>query len=305
MKLFIAPFAALGILFGTTANAAETPETILIRSALDSQKFGMRIGNAELVLSAYAEDFVAYDGNSTADPRGWYVLFEDYDTFAQNMTADLQTHRYELERTVPFIQVLEKKAMVTTVDSGLVVDRQSGASKKLKSQSFWIFTKFEEEDKWLATALVQNLGDTTAGPRRSSDNHAEIIDVLQREQEGWKSGSASTIAGLFSEDFIGYGGYDTYKPATWKIIFGGTEDLEKWLDRRLAHTTYSLNRQVVYTNVGAKGREALALTKEEVSVAHNSGPAKHSRQRYVLWTMSKSSGSWKVTNMLFDLGLSN
>ena len=295
---------ALSVLLAA-AHAAETPETILIRSALESQKFGLRIANSELVLSAYAENFVVYDGNSTADPRGWHVLYEDRDAYAQTLTTDLQANRYELERIVPFIQVHEKKAMVTTIDSGLVIDRNSGASRTLKSKSFWLFAKFEEQDKWLATAMVQDLGDTTAGPRRKSDNAAEVIEILQREQEGWQNGSSGAISGLFDEEFTGYGGYGKHKPTLWKIVFGNTESLEKWLDKRLAQTSYTLDRQVLYTHMGTGGREALALTQEKVSVAHESGPVKHSKQRYVLWTLSKRSGSWKITNMLFDLGLTD
>ena len=94
-----------------------------------------------------------------------------------------------------------------------------------------------------------------------------------------------------------------FKPASYKIAFSGSEELGKWLDKRLPYVQYDLDRKVLHTAIGPNGDEALAVTHEKVAVEHVKGPAKHHKERYVFWTLSRRSGSWKVTNMVFDLGL--
>ena len=79
--------------------------------------------------------------------------------------------------------------------------------------------------------------------------------------------------------------------------------MEKWLDKRLPYVQYDLDREVLHAALGPKGSEALAVTRETVAITHAKGPAKHSKDRYVLWTLSRRSGTWKVTNMLYDLGI--
>ena len=126
-------------------HAAETPETLLIRQSLGNDKFGHRRGDVDLALSTYAENFVAYEGHNSADPRSWSVLHEDRAGFAQALATDLKTNRYDMERAVPFVLVLEKKAIATTLDSGQVVDLQSSAARPLKVQRLWTFSKTEEK----------------------------------------------------------------------------------------------------------------------------------------------------------------
>ena len=301
MKKLINLCLLAAVFAGTAIHAAETPETLLIRRSLDNDKFGYRRGDLELALSAYADNFVVYQGNNTADPRGWSVLHEDKEAFAQALATDFEKYRYEIERTVPLITVREKKAIAATLDSGLVINRQTEASQPLKVRCFWTFNKVEDE--WLATALVHDLGDTTAGPHLDSADAAAIIDLLQREEEGWEQGDAGGIVDLFDAEFIGYDGVETSAPATWKILFSNAAELDKWLSKRLAHTTYKIDRKVLYTAVGKDDKEALALTREKLTTGYESGPVEHRKNRYVLWTLSQRSGSWKITNMLYNLGL--
>ena len=282
------------------AHAAETPETILIRQALSNDISGYRRADAELALKTYGEHFVAYQGHANGDPRAWTVLHEGRDALAEQMNNDLKARRYEVTRTIPFILVRTTHAIVTSIDSGQVVDRTSGESTPIRIQRLWTFLK--TEDDWQATAMVADLGDSLL-PATSSGANGDITDLLQRESQAWEGGNPSDILGFFDEHFTGYDGRTTFKPATWKIAFSGAEEMEKWLDRRLPYAKYNLDRKILHATVGSSGNEALAVTRETVAVTHSKGPAKHQKDRYVLWTMSRRSGSWKITNMLFDLGL--
>ena len=288
-------------LLAPAAQADETPETILIRQSLDNDKLGRRRGDVELILSAFTDQVVVYDAHHSPDPRAWSVVCEDLPEFTATVKADLEAHRYDIERSVPFIHVRAGKAMVTTIDSGQVVDRRTGASQYARIQGFWTFIK--QEDKWLVTAFVHDLGDTITTIPGTGTIDPDVSTLLQQEEEGWEKGSAGAIAGLFDPEFIGYDGYNQLLPAQWKIIFSNAAELEIWLKKRLEHTRYTIDRQVVYTRLSNKGRQALALTREKVSTAYKSGSATHSLERYVLWTLSRQGGSWKITNMLYDLGL--
>lgn len=299
-KSIYLPLAVLFLLAAGTCPG-ETPETILIRSSLGNDLSGHRRADADLVLSAYYEDFAAYQGNGNNDPRAWSVLHEDLDSFTQALNADLQAHRYETERTLPFIHVLAKKAMVTSLDSGKVVDRQSGAVQNVRIRRFWILRKVEDE--WLITGLVEDIGDSLLAFPQTGAPSAEIVALLEREEEGWKEGNAGSIASIFDEEFIGYDGYDTNDPITWKIVFSDAEDLETWLDKRLQNTTYDLDRQVLYTTISPSNREALALSREKLSTQYENGDVTHSLDRYVLWTLSRQSGNWKITNVVYNIGL--
>lgn len=281
-------------------RAGETPETILIRQTLSNDIAGYRRADAELALNTYDEHFVAYRGHGNGDPRAWTVLHESRDALQSQMAADLQTYRYEVTRTIPFIAVRTTHAIATTIDSGQVVDRQSGVATPVQNQRLWILLK--TEDDWLATAMVADLGDTLL-PTSEPSTNGDIAELLARESQAWEEGSASGILGLFDEHFTGYDARATFKPATWKIAFSGTEEMEKWLDKRLPYVQYDLDRKLLHAAVS--GDEALAVTRETVAITHVKGPAKHQKERYVLWTMSRRSGSWKITNMLYDLGLTD
>ena len=296
-------YLPLAFLFLSAAGACfgETPETILIRSSLGNDLSGHRRADAELVLSAYHEEFVAYRGNGNNDPRAWSILHEDLNSFTQALNADLQAYRYETERTLPFIHVRLKKAMVTSLDSGKVVNRQSGAVQDVRIRRFWTLRKIEEE--WLITGLIEDIGYSLLAFPQAGTPSAEIVSLLDREQQGWKENRAGSISSLFDEEFIGCDGYDTNDPITWKIVFSSAEDLETWLDKRLQNTTYDLDRRVIYTAVSPSNRKALAVSREKLSTRHKNGDVTHSLDRYVLWTLSRRSGNWKITNVVYNIGL--
>lgn len=283
-------------------HSAETPETILIRQALSNNISGYRRANSELALETYDERFVAYQGHANGDPRAWNILHENRDALADHMVTSFKTQRYDVTRTIPFIAVRTTHAIATTIDSGQVVDRQSGEITPVLAQRLWVLLK--TEDKWLATAMVADLGDSLL-PAADTATNSDIAELLRRESEAWATGNPSGILGLFDEHFTGYDARLTFKPATWKIAFSGTEEMEKWLDKRLPYVQYTLDRKLLHAAVGPSGNEALAVTRETVAVTHSKGPTKHQKERYVFWTMSRRSGSWKITNMLFDMGLAD
>lgn len=284
--------------FAAPSRAGETPETLLIRQALANDISGYRRADAELALKAYHPHFVAYQGHANGDPRAWTVLHENRDAFASQLAADVSTQRYEVVRTVPFIAVRATHAIATSLDSGRVVNRQTSEAALVAVRRFWTFLK--EEDDWLATAMVADLGDTLL-PVAGAPANGEIAQLLQSESQAWEAGSG--ILGFFDANFTGYDALGAFKPASYKIAFSGSEELEKWLDKRLPYVQYDLDRKVLHTAVGPAGTEALAVTREEVAVEHVKGPAKHDKERYVLWTLSRRTGSWKITNMVFDVGL--
>jgi len=293
--LTLPPFAGKG-------HAGDTPETLLIRQSLANDISGYRRSNTELALKTYGQHFVTYQAHANGDPRAWTVLYESRDALADQMASDLKTWRYEVTRTVPFVNVRGNHAIATSIDSGQVIDRQSGVSTPVDLQRLWIF--FKSENTWLATAMVTDLGDSLL-PATSTASKGEITEFLQRESKSWEEGSALNILELFDEHFTGYYTQDTFQPSTWKIAFNGTEEMEKWLEKRLPFVHYALERQVLHSAIGPSGDEALAVTRETVAVTHINGPAKHQKERYVFWTMSRRSGSWKITNMLYDLGLAD
>jgi hypothetical protein len=295
------PIITALLLFAAAAHAGETPETILIRRTLGNDLSGHRRADTELVLSAYHQDFVAYQGNANADPRAWSILHEDLAAFTQALEKDLAAYRFETERTLPFIHVRSTKAMITSIDSGQVVDRRTRTAQTIKVRRFWTLAK--AEDGWLITAMVEDLGDSALAVKPEESRIDEIVGILQREEQAWESGSVDAVAGLYAEEFIGYDGYGTIRPETWKIVFSDAEELERWLGKRLDRSTYQLDREVVFTRMGTSRREAVALTREKVSTAHEKGDVIHSTERYVLWTLSRRSGDWKITNLCYDLGL--
>jgi hypothetical protein len=281
-------------------RADETPETLLIRQALDNDKFGRRRGEVDLALSAFAPQVVVYAGQRSADPRAWQVLYEDRETFKGAVEQDLRANRYEIERQVPYIHVRGKKALATTLDSGQVVERAGGTTRPFRSECVWYFAKFE--DKWLATGVVLEIGDELPAPAPGRGAE-QIAEVLREEEEGWERGSAGGLTGLYDEDFIIMDAGGLLRPEKWVLLLGVSEELEKWLDKRLQRTHYQLERQVVHTYLSPGGREALALTREQVAATYESGPAGHQLERWVLWTLSRRSGSWKITSALYRLGL--
>jgi hypothetical protein len=297
MRLFL--FLIL-ICAPAAVQGAETPETILIRQTLDADKFGRRRGSAEMVNEIVAERFVSYDAQDNADPRSWKINHANASSYGQDVEASLKKERYDIERFVPFLHVRGLEAFVTTLDSGQVVDRQSGTTRPYTMRRLWFFSK--AEDKWLATAVVENLGMAgQAGASQTPD--PGVVTFLKEEESAWNNGNPGALSGLAAEGFVGYDGNDALAPAKWIILFSGNDEWESWLNRRLEHTSYKLERSVLSATTSSDGNEAVAVTRDQLSVSHAAGPATHTRQRHVLWTLSRRSGSWQVTNMLYNIGL--
>ncbi len=304
VRCFGAGAMMVGIL-GMQARAAETPETILIRKTIDNEKFAKRRGNAEQMLESYIEEVAVYEGHGTIDPRGWTVLHESRSDLGRSLPIQLQAKRFDFDRVMPFILVLvpqHEKAIATTIDSGVVIDKATGKSEPLFEERLWFFDKIDDE--WLVSGYVQNLGDsTTVGIIRPFDPVPELNELLEQEKEAWEQGSPGSIAGFYTEKMAAYSGEKEVKPATWKIIFGHTEDWESWLTKRLGNATYEIDRSVVYATLGDNGQEAVAVTRETVTTKYDKGPAEHSLDRYVLWLASRKGGSWKINHVFYDLGL--
>ena len=299
MKLLLLVLATLE-LSAAALYAGETPETILIRQALGNDLAGRRRGDTEVALSAYAENFVAYDAAQSVDPRQWKILHEDLDSYQAALQTDLKAKRYDIERFVATIQVRGDKATATTMDSGSVVQRQGGERQPLRREQFWTFLK--KEGKWLITAQVQQLGteEPALPPRQAPDG--DLAALLQREEEAWDEGSTG-LADLFAKDFVCFDAADKTQPSTWTIIFGSEEEWRNWLDKRFQNTSYTVERQILHTALGPQGQEGLALSRDRFVATHANGPEEHTREQYVLWFLSQRDGSWKVTNMLYGLGL--
>ena len=295
---FIAVLVALNF-FGSLAWAAETPETILIRQVLSTERFGYRRGNADVAIQAYADHVVVYEGHRSADPRGWTIIRENRAALARALAADFEHRRYDLNRTVLFVLARNDKAIVATQDSGLVIDRQSGTSRPLDIYRLWTFTK--DDDDWLAASVFQNIADTTAIASAPAASATEIAALLEREAEAWQSKDIGAIVAAIDEDFVACDAYHLMDRTKWRIAFSDAEEFEDWLKKRLAHANYTIDRRVIYTHLGENGLTALAVTQETVSVSHEKGSAIHSMERYVFWGLGRRSGTWKITQVLANL----
>jgi len=298
-SLFVA--ALLLLPMGLSRAGGETAETVLIRQAIEKDRTGRRRGDAELATSVYAENFVAYAGHNLIDPVGWTVQHENPESYRASLGEVLQRTRYDIRRSVTFLHVWKEKAMVTTVDSGWVVDRASGGKSEYASTSFWMFHKDGED--WLVTGLIEALGDTTAGPHPGTGAapDADIAALLEEEAKGWRDGDATAILSCFGDDFTGYEGFFSSNPALWYIILENAEEMDEWLEDRLPLVDYELQRQVIHTSLNADGTEALAVTREQVTASPNQGDVKHRLDRRVVWTLSRKTGTWKVTNMMLAM----
>jgi ketosteroid isomerase-like protein len=296
-QLFLVFFLHLSLV---SLQAAETPETLLIRRVLDNNKFGIRRGDAELALSGFAEKLVVYDAHQSPAPQAWTIEHESLDLFAAELETDLKARRYAVDRLVPIITVRGDKAIATTIDSGQVIDRASGTAMPFIMKRFWIFQKTENE--WLAHALVNAWNDssTAAAPATSTD--ADVAAVLEDERAAWEDGSSGSIVSLFDEKFTGYDGTQSQAPAQWAILFNNSDELATWLEKRLNDTTYKINRQLLFARVGSDGNEAVAMTQEDLSTSYTRGPVTHNLKRQILWTLSKQTGRWKITNMVLNFG---
>ena len=295
---FIAVLVALNF-FGSLAWAAETPETVLIRQILSTERSGHRRGNADVAIQAYADHVVVYEGHHSADPRGWTIIRENRAALARALAADFEHRRYDLNRTVLFVLARNDKAIVATQDSGLVIDRQSGTSRLLDVYRLWTFTK--ADDDWLAASVFQNIADTTAIASAPAPSATEIAAILEREAEAWQNKDIGAIVAAIDEDFVVCDAYHLMDRAKWRIAFSDAEEFEDWLKKRLMYANYTIDRRVIYTHLGENELTALAVTQETVSVSYEKGSAIHSMKRYVFWGLSRRSGDWKITQLLANL----
>lgn len=282
---------ALTLLLPADRAAGETAETILIRQALEKDRSGRRRGDAELVLSAYDEDrFVAYDARGLIDGRGWSVLHGSRQDVSRALETDLAVRRYDIKRAVALINVWKGKAFATTVDSGMVIDGATGARTPFTQTLLWTFRKLDDE--WLATAVVVALGDSTTGPASGRVEADDVVLVLQQQAAQWNDGSRSGITSGLTEDAVMVDAYFSSNPAKWSIVFADREEIDEWLDDRLEVVDYSLERSVLHATV--HGDEAVAVTRDRVTVTYASGDARVTEDRFSTWLLTRSGGSWQV-----------
>ncbi len=284
-------FASLLLIPAEPVGAAETAETILIRQALEKDRSGRRRGDAELVVSSYDEDrFIVYDAAGSIDGRGWSVLHESLEAAEAALETDLEQRRYDIKRSVVFIKVWKDKAFVTTVDSGAVIDAASGVRTPYKQNLLWTFRKLDDE--WLATGIIVALGDSTAGHAMGRVEATDVSEALQEHATEWSNGSRSGITGDLTEEVVIVDAYFSSNPAKWLIIFSNREEIDEWLDSRLETVQYSLERSVLHAV--ARGEEAVAVTRDEVTATYSSGEARIVEQRVNTWLLTRSDGSWQV-----------
>ncbi|HJP33962.1 MAG TPA: hypothetical protein QGF95_25725 [Candidatus Latescibacteria bacterium] len=273
------------------AGAAETAETILIRQSLEKDRSGRRRGDAELVLSAYDEDrFVVWDAGGSIDGRAWSVLHGSRDEVADALETDLAVRHYDLKREVVLINVWKDKAFVTTVDSGMVIDSATGNRSPYAQNQLWTFRKRDEE--WLATGVIVALGDSTSGPVVGKVEADDVAEALQDHAAEWSDGSASGISSGLTEEAVLVDLYFSANPAKWLIVFADREEIDDWLEERLAVVDYSIECSVEHAM--AQGDEAVAVTQEQISATYAGGEARIAETQLRIWLLTRSGGTWQV-----------
>ena len=285
--------------FAAPSRAGETPETLLIRQALANDISGYRRADTELALKAYHPRFVAYEGHANGDPRAWTdparkprCVRQPASGGSQRLNAMRSRARFPLSRCappmlLPPVWIPGASSIARPARPRRLSSIASGPSSRKRTTG------------WLRA--WSRIWATRSYPRRAHPPTARSPSCCSAKAKRGKPAAASL--GFFDADFTGCEALGTFKPASYKIAFSGSEELEKWLDKRLPYVQYDLDRKVLHTAVGPAGDEALAVTREKVAVEHVKGPAKHHQERYVFWTLSRRSGSWKITNMIFNLGL--
>ena len=300
IKQLVIPIVILTSVFFTEINAAETPETILIRQTLRMDLSGKRRSDSDLVISAYDKNFVAYNAGNIDDPREWNVLFEGRQSLLNSLESDLKNNKYELQRTIPTIKVRGLVATATSLDSGNVVNRNTGKIQTIYETKFWTLVKRDE--KWTISSTIRNIGKENI----KSTNHSvdkDIEALLLEISKARESGNSSVLTDSFSEYFIGYDAINKFDPISWNIIFGGSEEFSEYLTQRSPNVDYTIDRKVISSNIGKSGYEAVAMTNETVLVRHKRGQAEHRIKRNVFWTLSRQDeGNWKITSMAYNCG---
>ena len=300
IKQLVIPILFLISMCFTEINAAETPETILIRQTLRMDLSGKRRSDSDLVISAYDKNFVAYNAGNIDDPREWNVLFEGRQSLLNSLESDLKNNKYELQRTIPTIKVRGMVATATSLDSGNVVNRNTGEIQTIYETKFWTLVKRDE--KWTISSTIRNIGKENIKSTNQSvdkDIEALLIEISNARE----SDNSSVLTDSFSEYFIGYDAVNKFDPISWNIIFGGSEEFSEYLAQRSPNVDYTIDRKVISSNIGKSGYEAVAMTSETVLVRHKNGQAEHSIKRNVFWTLSRQDeGNWKITSMAYNCG---
>ena len=192
--------------------------------------------------------------------------------------------------------------MATTRDSGRVIDRRSGEETPLRIDRLWTLAKLEEE--WVATSIIQNI--TTVAIQPSSRPNDEISTLLQTDAEAMQHENVEALlANLDKEEFVVYTAFNKPAHTTWRIAFSDPDEFKTWLDKRLSYTNYTIERNLLHTQVSENALGALALTQEKVSVTYDRGQATHSLDRYVVWGLSRTAGSWKISQVFTEFPIPN
>jgi ketosteroid isomerase-like protein len=294
------PIVLISVIFLSEINASETPETILIRQALRMDLSGKRRSDSDLTLSVYSKNFVSYDAENRNNPISWNIIIEGRQALQNSLENEIQTHRYDLQRTIPSVKVRGLLATATSLDSGNVVNRKTGEVQPVYETQFWTFVK--NDDKWSITSAVRNMGNgSTESTKNSIDEDIKtLLTQISRDRE---SGDTSIGENFFSKDFIGYDANNNLNPTSWNIIFSGAEEFSNYLTQRSPHVDYTINCKLTSAFIGPSGSEAIAMTRETIVASHKKGVSKHSIDRNVFWTISKQQeDEWKITGMAYNFG---
>ncbi len=290
-----------GCLLGwaAAAHGDETPETILIRQTLANELSGHRRADVELVASAYEQTFTGLDAHGNADPRAWTVVHEGLARYEEALRQDLAQHRHETARAIGSIHVRGDQALVTSRDSGQVVDRATSLARPLDRRCLWVMRKTEEA--WRVALRVDALGDTVLPPPASAAPEPALAQLLGDELSGWNLGKPAQIARHYGERFVGCTAGASFRPENWIVIFSGAEEFRAFLDRRLDNTSYQIERVILSTSVSAQGSDAVVVARERVTTTHAAGDVVHRQDRHVLWILSRRTGAWKADFVCFGV----
>jgi hypothetical protein len=296
------PLLAAILLAGPGSGRAETPETILIRATLANELAGHRRAEPDLALAAYDADAVRLDGHGNADPRAWTYVADERDALAARLRQDLESYRYDVERTLPLIAVRGAQAMVISIDSGLVTDRRGVPQSTGSIRRWWLLRKVEKD--WRIALQVDGLGDSLlALPAGAGTVDAEVAAALAAEKRAWETADAGALAGVYDESLLGMDGVHTARPETWRLLFAGLDEWRLYLQRRLANVSYTLDRQVLYAQTSPGRRQAVALTSERLTTRLRAGDQVESLERQTLWLLVRRGGDWKVHTFCYAFRL--
>lgn len=155
------------LLLPISAQAGDTPDTILMRQVLGNDLSSYRRADKERILRGYATHYIEVhsDGTSAAD---WTIRHENRDEFNMALDARLR-FRTEAERLVLFVLARKEHGFATTVDSGRVVNRVDGSASPIHAKKLWFLNKKTRNGaSWprlMGTTTSFNRGETEATMR--------------------------------------------------------------------------------------------------------------------------------------------